>query len=88
MNVFNNNVKFEIEQAIESEFKEALIGIKMLPGSSKFGVYLAYKYYLSLFHKIRNKNAQSILNQRIRIPNGVKFVVMLKSYVRYKTEIL
>ena len=88
MNVFNNNVKVEIEQAIASEFKEALLGIKMLPRSSKFGVYLAYKYYLSLFHKIRNENAQSILNQRVRIPNGVKFVVMLKSYVRYKTEIL
>lgn len=88
MNVFNNSVKFEIEQTIESEFKEALLGIKMLPHSSKFGVYLAYKYYLSLFCKIRSKNAQSILNQRIRIPNGVKFVVMLKSYVRYKTEFL
>ena len=88
MNVFNNTVKIEIEQAIASEFREALLGIKMLPRSSKFGVYLAYKYYLSLFKKIRNKNAQCILNQRIRIPNGLKFVVMLKSYVRYKSEIL
>ena len=88
MNVFNNTVKIEIEQAIAMEFREALLGIKMLPRSSKFGVYLAYKYYLSLFKKIRNKNAQCILNQRIRIPNGLKFVVMLKSYVRYKSEIL
>ena len=88
MNVFSNDVKAEIEKGIELEFKEALIGIKLLPASSKFGVYLAYKYYLSLFHKIRSKNAESILDQRIRIPNSLKFVVMLKSYVRYKTAFL
>ena len=88
MNVFSNDVKTEIEKGIEMEFKEALIGIKMLPASSKFGVYLAYKYYLSLFTKIRSKNAESILDQRIRIPNSLKFVVMLKSYVRYKTAYL
>ncbi len=88
MNVFSNDVKAEIERGIELEFKEALIGIKLLPISSKFGVYLAYKYYLSLFYKIKRQNAQSILNQRIRIPNSLKLVVMLKSYVRYKTAFL
>lgn len=88
MNVFSNDIKAKIEKGIELEFNEALIGIKMLPISSKFGVYLAYKYYLSLFNKIRSKNAQSILDQRIRIPNSIKFVVMLKSYVRYKTAYL
>ena len=88
MNVFSNDVKAEIERGIELDFKEALIGIKLLPISSKFGVYLAYKYYLSLFYKIKRQNAQSILNQRIRIPNSLKLVVMLKSYVRYKTAFL
>lgn len=86
MQVFSNDIKAEIEKGIEMEFKEALIGIKMLPASSKFGVYLAYKYYLSLFYKIKSKNAQNILDQRVRIPNSLKLVVMLKSYVRYKTE--
>src|SRR5690606_13354748 len=33
MNVFNNQVKFEIEKEIEPEFKEALIAIKNLPQS-------------------------------------------------------
>lgn len=88
MSVFSNDVKAEIEKEIALEFKEALIGIKMLPTSSRFGVYLAYKYYLSLFQKIKSKNAQSILSQRIRIPNSLKFVVMIKSYVRYKTALL
>ncbi len=88
MNSFDNCVKCEIEDSIEIEFKEALAGIKLLPNSSKFGVYLAYKYYLSLFKKIKKKNAQAILNQRVRIPNSQKMVVMVKSYVRYKTAYL
>lgn len=88
MDVFNNSVKCKIEEEIEAEFKEALVGIKMLPHSSRFGVYLAFKYYLSLFSKIKNTNAQNILSQRIRIPNSLKIVVMVKSYVRYKIQYL
>lgn len=38
MSVFDNRVKCEIEQEIDKEFKEALIGIKKLPNSSMFGV--------------------------------------------------
>src|SRR5690606_13054508 len=57
MNVFNNETKTKIEEEIGLEFKEALVGIKLLPASSKFGVYLAYKYYLSLFKKIKKISA-------------------------------
>jgi len=38
---FDNAVKNNIEQEIHAEFQKALEGIKMLPNSSKFGVYLA-----------------------------------------------
>ena len=79
MNVFNNQVKFEIEQEIEQEFKEALIGIKKLPASSLFGVYLAYKYYISLFKKIRKKSSKDILNNRVRVPDYQKGYVALSS---------
>jgi phytoene synthase len=88
MNVFDNRVKKEIEKEIEIEFKEALVGIQMLPSSAKFGVYLAYRYYLSLFNKIRNTEAESILQERIRIPNTQKMNVMMRSYVRYKIAML
>lgn len=84
MKTFNNIIKLEIENEIEAEFKEALIGIKKLPASSKFGVYLAYKYYLSLFKKIKSTPAEKIMNQRIRIPNGKKFSLAMSSYVQYK----
>ena len=83
--VFDNCVKCRIEKEIETEFKEALQGIKMLPPSSKFGVYLAYRYYLSLFKKIKNTSAERIVKERIRIPNAKKLSLMLSSYVQYKT---
>lgn len=88
MCAFDNGVKGQIEHDIESEFKEALIGIKKLPNSSMFGVYLAYKYYLSLFRKIKKKSSAEILENRIRIPNAQKAFVALTSYVRYKMALL
>ena len=88
MNVFDNRVKKAIENEIEIEFSEALTGIKMLPATSKFGVYLAFRYYLSLFKKIKKTAAENILQERIRIPNFQKMNVMMRSYVRYKIEIL
>jgi phytoene/squalene synthetase len=85
---FDNVVKSQIEQEIYTEFKEALEGIKKLPNSSRFGVYLAYRYYISLFRKIKNTSANKIINQRIRISNGRKFSLMMSSYVQYKMSFL
>lgn len=87
MKFFDNTIKLSIEKDIESDFKEALIGIKKLPASSKFGVYLAYKYYLSLFNKIKQTSAEKILQERIRIPNGQKIAVMMSCYLHYKMAI-
>ncbi|MEG2162817.1 15-cis-phytoene synthase [Chryseobacterium sp. MOF25P] len=86
--VFDNCVKLQIEKEIEEEFNEALIGIRNLPSSSIFGVYLAYKYYLCLFQKIRRKSSKDILSSRVRVHNFEKVFVALKSYLRYKTTFL
>ncbi|THF49191.1 phytoene/squalene synthase family protein [Flavobacterium supellecticarium] len=88
MHLFSPEIKHQIEAEIESEFKEALIGIKMLPASSRFGVYLAYRYYLSLFTKIKNTPAEKIMSQRIRIPNSQKLSLAMRSYVHYKIAVL
>lgn len=85
---FDSKTKKQIENEIETEFKEALIGIKKLPTSSRFGVYLAFKYYKSLFYKIKNTPAEKIMEERIRIPNGKKMSLMVSSYIQYKTAIL
>lgn len=88
LRIFNCSAKAEIEREIAEEFREALIGIKKLPHTSMFGVYLAYKYYLSLFAKIRKKSSSQIMESRIRVPNTEKALVAFKSYLRYKTAIL
>lgn len=85
---FNSNAKKTIENEIKEEFKMALEGIKMLPASSRFGVYLAYTYYVSLFNKITKTPAEKILNQRIRINNSQKFSLMMSSYFQYKLAAL
>lgn len=88
MTTFSNRVKEEIENEIEEDFKEALVGIKLLPSSSKGGVYLAYVYYRSLFDKIKTIPANRILSQRIRISNGQKFRLALNSIVQNKMNLL
>lgn len=88
MNLFDNGVKTQIETEIEEEFKEALIGIKKLPTSALFGVYLAYKYYFSLFQKIKNKSSKDILHNRVRVQDTQKALVAFESYLRFKMNFL
>lgn len=80
----SNAEKRMIEEEIETEFKDALVGIRQLPASSGKGVYLAYMYYRELFRKITNVKAEKIMTKRIRISNGYKFWLMLDSIVRYQ----
>lgn len=80
--------KVRIEDEIQREFDEALIGIKMLPKSSRFGVYVSYKYYTKLLRKIKQKTAQQLLQERVRIPNNAKLIVFAKSVVRNQINIL
>lgn len=84
MQHFDNNAKILIQDEIAEDFKVALEGIKKLPNSSKFGVYLAYKYYKTLLKKIKRTTAQRILNERIRIPNSKKISLIMSSYFHYK----
>ena len=85
---FNSEVKTDIEKEIHGEFQKALEGIKRLPASSKFGVYLAYRYYVSLFRKIKRTSAVKIINQRIRISNSRKISLMMGCYVEYKMSLI
>ncbi|MBS4043072.1 MAG: phytoene/squalene synthase family protein [Chitinophagaceae bacterium] len=83
-NTFTQLDKAEIEKDIANDFSEALQGIKQLNSKSQFGVYVAYKYYFSLFKKIKSLPAQTILNSRIRNSNFKKFIIIIHSYLNYK----
>ena len=88
MTEFTLQAKREIEEEIALDFKEALIGIKKLPVSSKGGVYLAYVYYLTLFKKIKRVSVDRVLVERIRVSNGEKIALMFKSMLQFKTNML
>jgi len=76
--------KREIEANIEADFKEGLKGIKMLPNSSRGGVYLAYIYYLELLKKIKKMKPKYILKNRVRVSNIKKTQLMIKSIIQNK----
>jgi phytoene synthase len=86
--LFSTAEKQRVEREIEIDFKEALTGIKALPGASKMGVYLAYVYYQKLFEKIKRTNAEKVMSERIRISNSHKFLLMMDSMLRYKMGVL
>lgn len=85
---FNEDAKSEIELEIHDDFKEALIGIKKLPVTSRGGVYLAYIYYQALFNKIKRMPPQRILSERIRINNSKKFGLLLNTFVQNKMNMI
>jgi 15-cis-phytoene synthase len=80
---FGGNEKYSIEQDINKDFTAALEGIRKLPKGARLGVYLAYAYYRSLFNKIKSTAPQKVMNERIRIPNNKKFVLLIHSYIRH-----
>lgn len=88
MQSFDKTIKMNIEKDIEKDFNHALIGIKLLPSYSKTGVYLAFIYYKALFRKIKSLPAETILQQRIRIPNINKLGLMFQCYIRSQFNIL
>ncbi len=88
LNAFNTSVKKEIEADIEIDFQLGYEGIKQLPKNARFGVYMAYIYYYKLFKKIKTATADTILNERVRIPNNKKYRLFLTSYVRHNLNML
>ena len=83
-NNLDNITKQEIIEDIEVDLLEAYNGIIQLPMESKLGVYIAYRYYLKLLKKLKKADSKKILNERIRISNGIKLFILTKSYIRYK----
>jgi 15-cis-phytoene synthase len=85
---FTQDKKAAIEADIAKDFEHAYEGILQLPVKSRFGVYVAYKYYLSLFKKIKKSAPQLILEQRIRIPNYGKAFILAKAGLRSQFNLL
>jgi phytoene/squalene synthetase len=81
-NNFTEADKEKIEEDIHNDFRAAYSGIVQLPLKSRFGVYVAYKYYLSLFKKIKQMKPARVLEERIRIPNYRKAMIVLRAGIK------
>ena len=88
---FTNFTKYDkenIEADIQKDFDDAYQAILKLPIQARFGVYVAYKYYLSLFKKIKKLQPQNILKERVRIPDYTKILIIAKAGIRQQFNLL
>ncbi len=84
----DSEAKAQIEQDIQHDFDDALIGIRQLPKGARFGVYIAYVYYLNLFRKIKSLPCDRITKERVRVRNRRKMLLLTTSYVRHSFGML
>lgn len=83
---FSCEDKRRIEEDIQNDFRNAWEGIVQLPMKARFGVYVAYKYYYSLFKKIKRMHATRILVSRVRIPNYHKVLIILRASMQFQPK--
>lgn len=87
-NKFDEASKKRIENEIAIEFAMGYEGIKRLPYKARFGVYVAYIYYLALFNKIKSTPPCRVLTSRIRIKNRYKLTLLVYSLVKHRLNMI
>jgi phytoene/squalene synthetase len=87
-NNFTPEQKKRIETDIQKDFDRAYEGMLQLPARARLGVYVAFKYYNSLFKKIKRLQPKSVVRNRIRIPDHAKIFILAKAGLRYQFNIL
>ncbi len=85
---FDEASKRKIEEDIASDFQQGFEGIRRLPRGARLGVYIAYRYYLALFHKIRRLPSSQVLQGRVRVRNRYKLALIGYSYVRHQLNLI
>jgi 15-cis-phytoene synthase len=85
---FDVHAKQLIEKEIAEDFAKAYEGIRSLPIKARMGVYVAYRYYLSLFNRIRKQQPAFIMNNRIRVPDYRKLLIILDAGLRNRMNMI
>ena len=85
---FSAKDKEAIQEEIEADFKQALVGIRKLPFAARRGVYMAYFYYKKLFLRIKQVPAEKVMSTRIRIHDINKIGLMFHSLLRNQLNAL
>ncbi len=87
-NNFTSQDKQRIENEIRNDFSNSISGIKNLRKEVRFGVYLAYNYFMALFRKIEKTNAEDLIQKRIRINNFRKTILLFKCFIKHKLNLI
>jgi phytoene/squalene synthetase len=85
---FSEMTKKQLEAEIELDFQEAMTGLRQLKKQVRFGVYLAYTYYLSLLKEIKNARPEDILKKRYRVSNTQKSYLLVNAYLKNALNLL
>ena len=88
LNKITTRQKNDIIADIETDFNDALVGLKKLDKDSYFGVYIAFKYYKELLNKIKKVNMVKLRKERIRVSNFRKISLILNSLIRLNLRLL
>ncbi len=83
-NDFCESQKKLIEDDIQKDFEQGFEGIKRLPEGARLGVYIAYRYYLDLFRKIKKVPATEVASKRIRVTDSRKAVLFFHALLKNK----
>lgn len=87
-NNFTPRMKQEIEADIARDFQMAYAGVLRLPVKARFGVYVAYQYYFSLFNQIRRAAPALVQAQRIRLANYRKALILVRAGVKNRLHLI
>ena len=79
---FNESQKETIEKDIAKDFAGARRAIDKLPASSQKAVRLSWAYYHELMQKIEATPAETLKNNRVRVPNVRKAALLVATFLK------
>jgi phytoene synthase len=84
---FKEESKRQIEAEVAEDFRIAHEGILMLPEGAKGGVWLAYRYYVCLFDRIRKVPVTELRASRVSVPNAQKFFILFSTVAQRRLRL-
>jgi phytoene/squalene synthetase len=84
---FKEETKKKIENEIGEDFRKSYEGIQQLPAGAKWGVLLAYTYYLRLFYHIQRVPVSRIKEVRIRVSSLEKMIILVRTLAKQQLQI-
>lgn len=77
------DLKKQLEADIRQDFEAARQGVARLPREARLAVKVAYEYYLTLLAAIERTTAEQLYNERIRVSNVRKTLILLRCYLSH-----